>query len=195
MTRPARHSAGSGKAGLPRDYAAVLADVKRMIGDSRCRALATVNRELVWLYWQIGRIIVRQQEAARWGDAVVEELSADLRVEFPDMKGLRRDNLFRMRQFYLGCRRTDARLVEHGGSNDAKVGTVSRQFQPGGRILSTLSREFSSRELPASLLDLSWPHHRRRTQDRRCHLSDRAAGRTVDPAAAGTSAESPGVKL
>jgi hypothetical protein len=47
---------------LANDYSSILAQVKRMIGDSRWRALSAVNGELVWLYWQIGRIIVRQQE-------------------------------------------------------------------------------------------------------------------------------------
>ncbi|MBI4195276.1 MAG: DUF1016 domain-containing protein [Betaproteobacteria bacterium] len=156
MTRPARHSAGPGKAGLPHDYTAVLADVKRMIGDSRRRALAAVNRELVVLYWQIGRIIVRQQEAARWGDAVVEQLSADLRTEFPDMKGLSLPNLWRMRQFCLTYRRMDDWLVRD------KLSTPSKELAAAdarSEILSTLSREFSFPELPALLLNLSWSHH------------------------------------
>lgn len=76
MKHPSRRSGNvtqSGKSVLPRrGYAAVLADVKRLIADSRHRAIATVNRELVYLYWQIGRIIVQQQDTAHWGDAVVE---------------------------------------------------------------------------------------------------------------------------
>jgi len=95
---------------LPSGYGVVLAEVRRMIGDSRRRALASVNRVLVWLYWNIGRVIVAQQEKAAWGDAIVERFSADLRAAFPDMKGLSRDNLFRMRQFYRTCCRTDESL-------------------------------------------------------------------------------------
>jgi hypothetical protein len=64
MSKARREVAKRSKAGVPAGYTAVLADVKRLIAESRHRALATVNRELVGLYWRIGRIIVRQQEQA-----------------------------------------------------------------------------------------------------------------------------------
>ena len=93
MSRPKRDLRKRNRASVPAGYTKVLADVKRLIAESRHRALATVNRELVCLYWHIGRIIVQQQEHAKWGDAVVEQLSADLRMAFPDMKGFSRDNV------------------------------------------------------------------------------------------------------
>jgi hypothetical protein len=84
---------------LPRGYKTVVTDITRLIAESRRRALSTVNRELVLLYWRIGSVLVRQQEEAKWGDGVVEQLAGDLRTEFPDMKGLSRTNVFQMRQF------------------------------------------------------------------------------------------------
>ena len=56
------------------EYVSVLTDLTQLIRDSRRRALATVNRELVCLYWHIGRTIVEQQETAHWGDAAEKEL-------------------------------------------------------------------------------------------------------------------------
>ena len=53
------------------------------------------------------RVIVEQQETAKSGDAVVEQLATDPRNDFPDRKGLSRDNGFRMRQFFVACRETD----------------------------------------------------------------------------------------
>ncbi len=162
---------------LPRGYKTVVADVKRLIADSRYRALSTVNRELVMLYWQIGAVIVRQQEQAKWGDAVVEQLSTGLRDAFPDMKGLSRDNLFRMRQFFHVYRRVDAWLKTdsprrkvasasrqlpqpEGGSE--KVGTVCRQIDAGGdeKEVGTLCRHFQSAELGELICGLSWSQHR-----------------------------------
>lgn len=123
-----RYLMAGGLAVGARGYAVVLAEVRRMIGDSRRRALASVNRVLVWLYWYIGRVIVAQQEKAAWGDAVVERFSTDLRAAFPDMKGLSRDNLFRMRQFYRTCCRTDEWLSGKVTLGAAEVGTPSRQL-------------------------------------------------------------------
>lgn len=162
MKQPSRRSGNvtqSGKSVLPRGYAAVLADVKRLIADSRHRAIATVNRELVYLYWQIGRIIVQQQDTAHWGDAVVERFAADLRAAFPDLKGLSRDNLFRMRQFYRTCHRTDVWMLGDVAAGAAKVGTPSRQIQSEDPILTTLMRELKSPDVADVVLRLSWSHH------------------------------------
>jgi predicted nuclease of restriction endonuclease-like (RecB) superfamily len=58
-----------------------------------------VNRELVLLYWQIGRDILTRQSVQGWGAKVIERLAQDLRVAFPDMKGFSPRNLKYMRAF------------------------------------------------------------------------------------------------
>jgi len=82
------------------DYPVFLAALKARILQARTLAARAVNHELVLLYWDIGRGIVEKQQTAGWGDAVVERLSADLRAEFPDMRGFSVGNIWRMRQFY-----------------------------------------------------------------------------------------------
>ncbi len=84
---------------LPPDYAAWLADLKARIHNARQRAALAVNRELVLLYWQIGRDILTRQEREGWGAKVIERLAQDLRSAFPDMKGFSRANLLYMRAF------------------------------------------------------------------------------------------------
>ena len=83
------------------DYATFLAEVKGRIHSARLNAGRAVNRELVLLYWDIGRGIVEKQQAAGWGESVVERLAADLRAEFPNMRGFSANNLWLIRQFYL----------------------------------------------------------------------------------------------
>jgi predicted nuclease of restriction endonuclease-like (RecB) superfamily len=63
------------------------------------RAALSVNRELVLLYWQIGREILIQQDAQGWGARVIDRLSQDLRLAFPGMKGFSARNLKYMRAF------------------------------------------------------------------------------------------------
>lgn len=89
---------------LPDDYAGLLAEVRERIRSAQYAALRAVNTELVGLYWDIGRMIVERQEAEGWGKSVVEQLAADLRVEFPGMAGFSRRNVFYMREFYLRYR-------------------------------------------------------------------------------------------
>ncbi len=83
------------------DYTAFLAEVKGRIQSARIAAGRAVNRELVMLYWDIGRGIVEKQKAAGWGESVVERLAADLQAEFPDMRGFSSFNVWRMRQLYV----------------------------------------------------------------------------------------------
>jgi predicted nuclease of restriction endonuclease-like (RecB) superfamily len=84
---------------LPGDYPELLAQLKARITTARTRAALAVNRELVVLYWEIGRHILQRERQAGWGAKVIEQLAADLRREFPDMTGLSRRNLHYMRQF------------------------------------------------------------------------------------------------
>ena len=86
---------------LPDDYATLLADVKERVRSAQYEALKAVNKELVALYWDIGRLIVSRQTNADHGAAIAEQLAADLRQEFPGVSGYSRRNVFYMREFYL----------------------------------------------------------------------------------------------
>ena len=86
---------------LPRDYGELLAEIKQRIRSAQYDALKYVNRELIALYWDIGRMIAERQKGEHWGNAVAEKLAEDLRKEFPAVSGFSRRNIFYMREFYL----------------------------------------------------------------------------------------------
>lgn len=83
----------------PQGYADWLADLKGRIHTAQQRATLAVNRELVGLYWQIGRDILARQAEQGWGAKVIERLAHDLRAAFPEMKGFSPRNLKYMRAF------------------------------------------------------------------------------------------------
>ncbi|AKP92022.1 PDDEXK nuclease domain-containing protein [Achromobacter ruhlandii] len=83
----------------PHGYAAWLTDLKGRIHTAQQRAALAVNRELVELYWQIGRDILVRQAEQGWGAKVIERLAHDLRTAFPEMKGFSPRNLKYMRAF------------------------------------------------------------------------------------------------
>ena len=93
----APHENTLGKAG---DYPRLLPEIKERIRSAQYEALKAVNKELVGLYWDIGRMILERQETEGWGKSVVKRLSADLRQEFPGVSGFSVQNLWYMRQFY-----------------------------------------------------------------------------------------------
>lgn len=127
------------------DYPAFLTALKQRILHARTSAAVAVNRELILLYWDIGRGIVEKQQAAGWGDAVVERLAADLRAEFPDMRGFSIANLWRMKQLYLVYTSPDflAQAVREFG-----------HASPGAPPAKILAQ--AARELVASV---PWGHH------------------------------------
>jgi predicted nuclease of restriction endonuclease-like (RecB) superfamily len=83
------------------DYETFLAEIKERIRQSQYDALKAVNKELIKLYWDIGKMIVEKQKKYGWGKSIVENLARDLQKEFPGMRGLSSRNLWYMRDFYL----------------------------------------------------------------------------------------------
>ena len=81
-----------------------LAEIKEREHKAQYDAFKAVNKELINLYWDIGRSIAAKQDALGWGNAVVETLAKDLQKEFPGIQGFSVQNLWNMRQLYLSYR-------------------------------------------------------------------------------------------
>ena len=79
----------------------MLEDIKARIRTAQVKASLSVDREMIALYWSIGRDIVQRQREEGWGKAVVERLAADLQSAFPGIAGFSSSNIGRMKAFYL----------------------------------------------------------------------------------------------
>jgi predicted nuclease of restriction endonuclease-like (RecB) superfamily len=86
---------------LNSDYKNWLTELKSTIKQSQIKAALSVNTELIKLYWNMGQQIVEKQQNSSWGSGFIDQLSKDLKEEFPEMKGFSRSNLFAMKKFYL----------------------------------------------------------------------------------------------
>ena len=71
---------------LPSNYPALLGEIKQRIRAAQYEALKAVNKELIALYWDIGRLIMERQTGETWGKSVVGNLANDLQKEFPGMR-------------------------------------------------------------------------------------------------------------
>src|SRR3954471_4234587 len=91
-------------------YAALLDDLKARIRTTQVKAALAVNRELIGLYWDIGRAIVERQKTEGWGKAIVDRLAVDLQKEFPGESGFSPRNVWRMRSFCVAWSEGAARL-------------------------------------------------------------------------------------
>ena len=83
-----------------KDYIEWIDNIKSKIRTAQIKAALSANSELIKLYWDIGKDIFEKQEIQGWGNFIVENLSKDLKSEFPETKGFSRRNLFYMKKFY-----------------------------------------------------------------------------------------------
>lgn len=84
-----------------KDYKIFLREIKQRVYKAQYEALKFVNKELVSLYWDIGKSIIERQKKYGWGRSIVMSLARDLQLEFNGIQGFSAQNLWYMRQFYL----------------------------------------------------------------------------------------------
>ena len=115
---------------LPKGYDELLGQIKEHIRSAQLQAGLAVNRELVVLYWHIGRDILSRQEQEGWGTRVIDRLAGDLRRAYPDMSGLSPRNLKYMRTFaeaWSECELCSNLLHKFLGSITASCSTRSKK--------------------------------------------------------------------
>jgi hypothetical protein len=137
---------GKPSAALPAGYASLLTDLKARVRAAQLRAAVSVNRELILLYWDIGKTIVEAQKIKGYGKQVVERLAEDLHEAFPKMDGFSPRNVWRMRAFYLAWTEESQQKQQSSGSLDAK-------------ILPQLVAELKGPNLPRPVAKIPWGHN------------------------------------
>lgn len=75
-------------------------EITARIRSAQYEALKAVNKEMITLYWEVGKRITEQQTALGWGKSVVENLSRDIQKEFPGIQGFGVRNMWNMALFY-----------------------------------------------------------------------------------------------
>lgn len=83
------------------EYAQWLEHIKQKIKTTQLNVAVSANTQLLELYWNLAQDIIQKQNDSQWGDAILEQLSVDLRLNFPNIKGFSRRNLYAIRQWYL----------------------------------------------------------------------------------------------
>lgn len=86
---------------LDGDYVEWIAEVKHRYRSAQIKAAVKVNAEKLLFNWQLGRDLVQKKAEERWGSGVVEQVSLDLRREFPNSNNFSARNLWYMKQWYM----------------------------------------------------------------------------------------------
>jgi predicted nuclease of restriction endonuclease-like (RecB) superfamily len=149
------------------EYRQFIEDLKARVISARILAARAVNRDLILLYWDIGRGIVEKQQVLGWGESVVEMVSADLQRAFPQMTGFSPRNVWAMRRLYATYTAPDflaqaVRENDHGTPNQilrqtvAEFGGDKKRPQAAAKLPDSKVMEF----LPQVVAEIPWGHHR-----------------------------------
>lgn len=84
-----------------KEYKDWIVQLKHEIRSAQIKASIAVNEEMLMLYWNIGKDICSKNLDVKYGSHFFENLSHDLRSDFPDTQGFSETNLKYMKRFYL----------------------------------------------------------------------------------------------
>lgn len=129
-------------------YTSWLREIKEKIRSVQVKAALAASRELILFYWELGEDISQKLSETHWGSKIIDQLSKDLRSEFPDIQGFSRTNIYYIKKFY------------------EYFITFSEQEQiippPGGQMDSVLTHQYGSQSYPPIIPQiggqLPWSH-------------------------------------
>lgn len=146
------------------DYADWIADIKSRYRSAQVKAAVKVNAEKLLFNWLLGRDLVQKKAEERWGAGVVEQVSLDLKREFPNAEGFSTSNLWYMKKWYLFYTNGDAeeKLQRAVGElqSSANQGALKLQH-PVGEILRLVSSPDNEMGMafPQPFALVPWGHH------------------------------------
>lgn len=129
-------------------YKSWLKDLKQRIYSSQIKAALKVNEELLKLYWDLGNEILEKEKVKGYGTKLIEQLSADLLSEFPQIKGFSRTNLFYVRQW-----------VSFYAQKSPIVHQLGGQLAESGKLIDNQDKVIQNNITPTILFQIPWKHH------------------------------------
>ena len=143
------------------DYADWIADIKSRYRSAQVKAAVKVNAEKLLFNWQLGRDLVQKKAEERWGAGVVEQVSLDLKREFPDADGFSTSNLWFMKRWYsFYTTNVNPKILQQFAYNvqHSNQQTVSKLYQVGKEIREKILYQ-DGKEFPLPFALVPWRHH------------------------------------
>jgi hypothetical protein len=139
------------------EYRKFIEDLKTRVISARIEAARAVNRDLILLYWDIGRGIVEKQQILGWGESVVDRISTDLKEAFPATTGFSPRNLRDMKCFYLAY--SDLTVWRKTITTWSSIlKTSDDPIWP--QLVAKLEESDAVQILPQLVAEIPWGHHR-----------------------------------
>ena len=142
------------------DYIAWIVEVKHRYRSAQVKAAVNVNAEKLRFNWQLGHDLVQKKAEERWGAGVVEQVSLDLKREFPEADGFSVRNLWYMKQWYLFYTKRDYLILHQIGAELQKIENQHRvKLHLLGAEFDEGKLQQTEGEFPMSFSLVPWRHH------------------------------------
>jgi predicted nuclease of restriction endonuclease-like (RecB) superfamily len=140
------------------EYRRFIDDLKSRVLSARVSAARAVARDLILLYWDIGRAIVEKQKLLGWGESVVELVAADLRRAFPRMTGFSERNVWYMRRLFEVY--GSGEFLQQVAAESARPARPAKFLQqPAAEFAGKLEAGALAQFLPQIVAETPWGHH------------------------------------
>ena len=152
---------GSHDVHVDTDYADWIAEVKHRYRSAQVKAAVRVNAEKLLFNWQLGRDLVQKKAEERWGSGVVEQISLDLKKEFPEDEGFSARNLWYMKKWYVFYVQENESLFLHQLGAEMQ-NTESQRLIKMHQLGAELDEEKlhqTDAEFPLPFALVPWRHH------------------------------------
>ena len=146
---------------IDKDYASWIAELKQRYRSAQVKAAVRINAEILLFNWQLGRDLVHKKVEERWGVGVVEQVSLDLRREFPEDDGFSTTNLWYMKKWYIfyTTHTTPEKIQKFVRELHLPINQLNTKLhQLGGEIGSKNTHQLGG-EFPLPFALIPWRHH------------------------------------
>lgn len=147
---------------LDSDYVQWIYDIKERFRNTQIKTAIKVNSEQLLFNWQLGRDLVMRKVEEKWGTGIVEQLSLDLRNEFPDIKGFSTTNLWYMKKWYMFYAGDDPEKLQRlVGEMETQISVIQPRMEQIGKnvVEEKLQQVIGEFPFPAIFAYVPWGHH------------------------------------
>ena len=135
------------------DYCRWIIEVKKRFRNAQIKAAVNVNSEQLLFNWQLGRDLVIRKAEETWGSGIVEQVSLDLKSEFPDANGFSTTNLWNMKKWHQFYRDGSS-----GEELQELIGEIESKLLKDGKRLSHIGIFAEDQKLQQVVGELDFPN-------------------------------------
>lgn len=147
---------------LDSDYVQWIYEIKERFRKTQIKAAIKVNSEQLLFNWQLGRDLTMRKVEEKWGNGIVEQLSLDLKNEFPDVKGFSTTNLWYMKKWYTFYADDDVKKLQRLiGKMEIQISAIQPRVEQIGKNVSEekLQQVIGEFPFPEFFAYVPWGHH------------------------------------